>query len=639
MDSSQESIRMAKPRPKDMSHHFSDVSLARTPSKMKEYYKYFLIPGIGQLAGGLPHPQFFPYDTLEAQTAKPERWTPTPNRPGADSAIASQLASTSLSSPPPPPPKNKTPDPRAAPEHVVVPHDGVEGGNPLKKVDLTTALQYGQANGYPALLSFVRQFTRENLHPNVPYEGGPEVVMTVGSTDGMSKALELFTNIWVEGKSPVSERQGLLSEVFMYANVLSQALPRGLNVVPVEMDGEGMTTEGPGGLEDVLANWDETKGKRPHLMYTVTMGHNPTSGVLSLQRRKEIYAVCSKYDVIIVEDDPYWYLQYPSAELNEAKARGLPIPEPKDANTLEKKSGYEFLDSLVPSFLNVDTDGRVVRLDTFSKTVAPGCRLGWVTAAPEIAERILRISETGTQQPSGFVQAIIAQTIMGPQQTEEGSAAMSLFSALRSNREKAAFSGWETDGWVRWLSGLRGEYERRMNRMCTILEENAYQIKQSTPVRPSDADWGVITKTQLYDFDWPRGGMFLWMRMRFEQHPLWQAPGSNGAPLNGRALTTALMIFLTHKPYLVLVSPGLMFSTTPQIAEERGWAYYRLCFAAESDENIEKCSRRLVQGIHRFFRIKKVKELEDLLDEANTVSEQGLEDQDGLANMGTYLGC
>lgn len=53
MDSSQESIRMGKPRPKDMSHHFSDVSLARTPSKMKEYYKYFLIPGIGQLAGGM----------------------------------------------------------------------------------------------------------------------------------------------------------------------------------------------------------------------------------------------------------------------------------------------------------------------------------------------------------------------------------------------------------------------------------------------------------------------------------------------------------------------------------------------------------------------------------------------------------
>ncbi|KAK8034413.1 aromatic amino acid aminotransferase [Apiospora rasikravindrae] len=634
MDSSMESPKMAKPRPKDMSHHFSDVTLARLPSKMKEYYKYFLIPGIGQLAGGLPNPQFFPYDTLEAQTAKPERWRPTPNRPGADSRLSSQLDSTSLSSSPPP---NKSSDPRAAPEHVVVPHDS-EGSDPLKKVDLTTALQYGLAAGYPALLSFVRQFARENLHPNVPYEGGPEVVMTVGSTDGMSKSLELFTNIWVEGKNPVSERQGLLSEVFMYANVLSQALPRGLNIAPVEMDSEGMMAEGPGGLEDVLANWDESKGKRPHLMYTVTMGHNPTSGVLSLQRRKEIYAVCSKYDVIIIEDDPYWYLQYPSAELIEAKARGLPIPEPKGANTLENKSGYPFLDSLVPSFLNVDTDGRVVRLDTFSKTVAPGCRLGWITTTPEIAEKILRISETGTQQPSGFVQALVAQTIMGTQQTE-GSATMSRFAALRSSREKAAFNGWKVDGWVRWLAGLRGEYERRMNRMCSILEENAYQLKQSTPVRKSDADWGVITKTQLYEFDWPRGGMFLWMRMRFEQHPLWQVPGSKGLPINGTALTTALMILLTHKPFLVLVSPGLMFSTTPQIAEERGWAYYRLCFAAESDEMIDKCSQRLVQGIHRFFRIKKVKELEDLLNEANIMSEQDLGARDGLANMGTYMGC
>lgn len=142
--------------------------------------------------------------------------------------------------------------------------------DPLKKIDLASALQYGQANGYPPLVSFVRQFARENNHPNVPYRGGPEVVLTVGATDGMSKALELFTNVWVEGKNDISERPGLLSEVFMYGNVLSQASPRGVQVVPVEMDDGGMAVAGPGGLEDVLENWDTAKGKRPHLMYTVT---------------------------------------------------------------------------------------------------------------------------------------------------------------------------------------------------------------------------------------------------------------------------------------------------------------------------------------------------------------------------------
>ena len=53
-------------------------------------------------------------------------------------------------------------------------------------------------------------------------------------------------------------------------NAVQAARPRGLLVTPVKMDLEGMLPYGPGGLEDVLKNWDESKGKRPHLMYTVT---------------------------------------------------------------------------------------------------------------------------------------------------------------------------------------------------------------------------------------------------------------------------------------------------------------------------------------------------------------------------------
>ncbi|KAI1139020.1 aromatic amino acid aminotransferase [Hypoxylon sp. FL0543] len=617
MEASEDNIaEMAKPLPKDMSHHFSDVTKARAPNQMKEFYKYFQIPNIGQLAGGLPNAHLFPFDTLEAQTARPDRWTPSPNRPGADGSLSSQLAATSISE-------------QATASHVVVPHDAPTS-DVMKKIDLASALQYGQAIGYPPLLSFVRQFAREVLHPNVPYRGGPDVIFTVGSTDGMSKCLEVFTNIWVEGKNDIRDRPGMLSEVFMYSSVLSQAQPRGVQLVPVEMDDEGMAPYGPGSLEDVLANWDYSKGRRPHLMYTVTMGHNPTSGVLSLERRKELYSICSKYDVIIIEDDPYWYLQYPSAEVQEAKARNLPVPEPKEANTLEKKSGYPFIDSLAPSFLSVDVDGRVVRLDTFSKTVAPGCRMGWITSSPENCERLLRVSESGTQQPSGFAQVVIAETIMGPQ--EDATAAFS----SRSPKDRPTFSGWKMDGWVRWLAGLRGVYERRMNRMCRILEENAYQLKQSTPMRDSDADWGVITKTQLYDFKWPRGGMFLWLHMRFETHPLWKAAGSKGNIINGTALSTALMIFLTRKPFLVLVSPGLIFSTTPQIRTERGWAYYRLCFAAEAEENIDACSLRFTEGVQKFWRIKNVKELESILGEVNGLRTEAMTD---VVNLGTWMGC
>lgn len=121
-----------------------------------------------------------------------------------------------------------------------------------------------------------------------------------------------------------------------------------------------------------------------------SMGHNPTSGVLSLERRKAIYELCQKYDIIIVEDDPYWYMQFPSAVENEARSRNLPLPQSKPPIRLAKSSGYDFLDSLVQSYLSIDVDGRVIRLDTFSKTIAPGCRLGWITAQPRFIEILTR---------------------------------------------------------------------------------------------------------------------------------------------------------------------------------------------------------------------------------------------------------
>lgn len=119
------------------------------------------------------------------------------------------------------------------------------------------------------------------------------------------------------------------------------------------------------------------------------MGHNPTGRVISLQRRHEIYAVCQRFDIIIVEDDPYWYLQFASAADREAESRGTVAKAPIPYSP-QKRSGFDFLDSLVPSYLSIDVDGRVIRLDTFSKTVAPGCRLGWITAQPAFIERLER---------------------------------------------------------------------------------------------------------------------------------------------------------------------------------------------------------------------------------------------------------
>lgn len=208
---------------------------------------------------GLPNVQFFPFDTLEAKAAKPERWNPSPNYPGeTGSDLVTKLASTALTS-------SDTSDH----SHIAVPKT-VDEPDPLKKIDLATALQYGTAQGYPPLLSWIRQFTREQLHPDAPYRDGPEVVLTCGSTDGFSKTLDMFVNSWDPKVHSARDRPGLLCENFLYPNVLGQSLPRGVQVVTVEADGEGMLATGPGGLEDVLSNWDDANGKRPHLMYTVT---------------------------------------------------------------------------------------------------------------------------------------------------------------------------------------------------------------------------------------------------------------------------------------------------------------------------------------------------------------------------------
>ncbi|EHL01457.1 putative Aromatic amino acid aminotransferase C56E4.03 [Glarea lozoyensis 74030] len=510
--------------PLDLSHHFSRVTKNRKESSIKSFYKYFQIAGIGNLAGGLPNAAFFPYDTLEAQIAQPERFKPTPNDP-------------------------------------------VDPG----------------------------KFTRENLHPNVPYAGGPEIILTVGSTDGLAKTVEALSNIWSEERDWIREREGILCEEFAYMNAVQTCRPRGLNVVPVKIDFEGMLPGGKGGLEDVLANWDESKGKRPHLMYTVT-----------------------KYDVIIIEDDPYWYLQFPSAVGKEAEARGLATPRAEEPHKFENSSGFPFLDSLVPSYLNVDYDGRVVRLDTFSKTVAPGCRLGWITTQPAIVERILRITESSTQQPSGFVQSMVAELLMGPQP------AVSEF-AKKSKADQLTFTGWKVDGWVRWLAGLRGQYERRMNRMCDILESNRYQLKQGTPTKSSESDWAVISKTEMYNFDWPRAGMFVWIQMFFDTHPL-------AKEVDGPTLSQSFWVFLTRKPYLILLAPGAIFSPTPEIMAEKGWQYFRACFAAVSEEEIERCSQGFADGVKGFWLIKDKKDLPSVEDDIEAA-------QEGLMDLGMNMAC
>lgn len=102
--------------------------------------------------------------------------------------------------------------------------------------------------------------------------------------------------------------------------------------------------------------------------------------------------------MIIVEDDPYTFLQFPQYDLGAPSA-------------LVAQTAEQFKTSLVPSFLKYDIQGRVIRMDTFSKTIAPGSRVGYFIANPVFTERLLRGTEVETQAPSGWSQIILSKLL------------------------------------------------------------------------------------------------------------------------------------------------------------------------------------------------------------------------------------
>ena len=105
---------------------------------------------------------------------------------------------------------------------------------------------------------------------------------------------------------------------------------------------------------------------KPKLLYINPTGANPTGTLLPLARRKEIYKLASQHDLLIVEDDPYYYLQ---VYFLKRAVKGTKFP----SHVVRLQfTGNE----RTPSFLSMDVDGRVLRFDSFSKVLSSGIRLG-----------------------------------------------------------------------------------------------------------------------------------------------------------------------------------------------------------------------------------------------------------------------
>jgi kynurenine/2-aminoadipate aminotransferase len=151
----------------------------------------------------------------------------------------------------------------------------------------------------------------------------------------------------------VDEGDPVLVEDPTYSGALSVFRPYNCKIVGIKTDQDGLV---PDALQAVLKNWRAGQ-PRPRVLYTIPTGQNPSGTTLPNARRKAVYEIAAEHDLMIIEDDPYWNLRF---------------------------DGERDLHSL----WSLDTEGRVLRLDSFSKIVSSGFRLGWVTGPKTLVERI-----------------------------------------------------------------------------------------------------------------------------------------------------------------------------------------------------------------------------------------------------------
>ncbi|MEO6089734.1 MAG: PLP-dependent aminotransferase family protein [Umezawaea sp.] len=275
------------------------------------------------------------------------------------------------------------------PHLAALPLDGLatEIGE-LIATDGLAALQYASANGTPEL--------REQICDVMALEGvhghPDDVVVTVGSQMG----LDMVTRIFVDPGDVV------LAEGPSYVGALGSFAAYQAQVVHVAMDADGLI---PQALREALAAV-ERSGRRIKFLYTIPNFHNPAGVTLSIARRAEVLEICRQAGVLVVEDNPYGLLGF-------------------DGQTY-------------PALRSTDPDN-VVYLGSFSKTFAPGLRVGWVLAPHAVREKLVLAAESATLCPPTLNQMIVSRYLS----THDWKGQIKIYREAYRERRDAAISALE----------------------------------------------------------------------------------------------------------------------------------------------------------------------------------------------------
>jgi len=224
----------------------------------------------------------------------------------------------------------------------------------------TVALQYGPTEGYLPLRQFiVDQMSRYGILASVD---------NVMITSGSQQALDLIAKLLI------NRGDRLLVESPSYLGALQAFDLMGAEYVTVPIDDHGLNTDY---LENALRSG-------PKFMYVLPNFQNPGGVTLSEERRKQLVLLSDKYGIPIIEDDPYGQLRYEG----EHKTPLFVL----DRTNLQRDTGYML--------------GNVIYLSTFSKLLAPGMRIAWIVAPPEVISRLTQLKQSTDLHTSTFAQMV-----------------------------------------------------------------------------------------------------------------------------------------------------------------------------------------------------------------------------------------
>jgi 2-aminoadipate transaminase len=226
----------------------------------------------------------------------------------------------------------------------------------MRDENRSIALQYGSGQGMPAL--------REHILQVMALEGIRASVDDIVVTTGSQHALELVTKLFINPGDVV------LAEAPSYVTAITVFKSFQADINHVAMDEFGLI---PQVLRDTIARI-KAAGKTIKFLYTVPTFSNPAGVTLTWERRLEILEIARSNGILILEDNPYGLLY--------------------------------FEDQPPHAMRSIEEDG-VIYLGTFSKTLAPGFRVGWALAPHAIREKLILANEAAVLSPSSFTQFVI----------------------------------------------------------------------------------------------------------------------------------------------------------------------------------------------------------------------------------------